>query len=423
MQSPRRNIALVGLGALVVALFAIVAVAQGLGDPSPSGDEIAVVEDAEDGNTVAVTQEQLDTELEVVATRQGLEEVPPEDDPQFEALRDAAFGDLLLVVWVRGEAEERGITVSEEDIDAELDQIKEQQFNGNERRFQRFLEESGFTEESARERLELQLLSNSIQEDVIPAEPEVDDAQIEEYYEANPEQFEQPESRNVRVIQTENQEDAQEAFDRLTDDDSQRSWRRVARQLSTDPTTQDVGGLRQGVIEGQNEQALDAQIFTAPEGELVGPFQGEGGHYVIQVEQVTPAQSISLDEARDQIRQTIAGQESQQVAQEFQTEFLERWRARTFCAEGYQIDRCANAEPPPPTCPEEQAEEQGCPAPVAAWPVIEPGTANRFAEPPPRPPGPLTPEVPAPEIPEGLEGLEGIEQVPQEPPPQGAPQE
>ncbi|HSI80763.1 MAG TPA: peptidyl-prolyl cis-trans isomerase [Solirubrobacterales bacterium] len=422
MKSPRRTAALIALGALVVALFAIVAVAQGIGDPSPSGEEIAVVEDAEDGNSVAVTQEQLDAELEVVATRQGLEGVPAEDDPQFETIRDAAFGDLLLVVWVRGEAEDRGIEVTEQEVDDELGQIKEQQFNGNEQRFQRFLEESGFTEESARERLELQLLSNAIQEDVIPAEPAVDEAQIEEYFEANPEQFQQPESRNVRVIQTANEEDAQEALSRLEEDDSQRSWRRVARDLSTDPATQDVGGLRQGVIEGQNEQALDEQIFSAPEGELVGPFQGEAGHYVISVEQITPAQSITLEEARDQIRQTIAGQESQQVAQDFQTEFLEKWRSRTFCAEGYRIDRCANAEPPPPACPEEAAEAQGCPAPVPSIRPIDPGTASRFGQAPGRPQGPLTPEPAQPEIPEGLEGLPpDLQQVPQQQPGQGAP--
>ena len=405
----------------MVALFVIVAVAQGIGDPSPSGEEIAVVEDASpDGGEAAVTREQFDTELEVVASRQGLEEVPPEDDPQYEALRDAAFGDLLLTVWVRGEAEDRGIAVSEEDVDGELDQILEQQFNGNERRFQSFLEDSGFTEQSARDRLELQLLTNAIQEDVIPAEPDVSEDQIEQYYEANPEQFEQPETRNVRVIQAESAADAQEARDLLDEDDSQRSWRRVARDLSTDPATQSVGGLRQGVVEGQSEQALDAEMFRAPEGELVGPFEGEAGHYVIQVEQISPAQTVTLEDARDQIRQAIAGQESQQVAQDFQTEFVAKWTARTFCAEGFRTDRCANADPPASACTEEVAEQQGCPAPVPSIRPIEPGTSAPFGQAPGKPQGPLTVE---PEVPEGVEGLpQELQQIPQAPPGEGAPQ-
>ena len=40
---------------------------------------------------------------------------------------------LILAVWVEGEAADRGITVTQEDIDAELEQIKSQSFNSEKR--------------------------------------------------------------------------------------------------------------------------------------------------------------------------------------------------------------------------------------------------------------------------------------------------
>jgi foldase protein PrsA len=413
VRSPLRNQAALGLGALLVALFVIVAVAKGLGHPDPTGDEVAIVEDAIDGDDVTITREQFDATFEQTATRQGLEDVPEPADPQYELLRDTAMADLLLAVWVRGEAGDRGLEATEEAVDEELEQIKEQQFGGSERQFNRFLRQSGFTEEEARERVELQLLSDQIQADVLPEEPEVGGDEVETYYDANPEQFEQPETRDVRVIVTEEESEAADAAEELEADPSPQTFRRVARDVSIDEATQDRGGLREGVVEGQSEEALDEQIFTASLEEIVGPFEGERGFYVIRVEEITEEEEIPLADVEDQIRQTLVGARQQLVAQEFQEQFLDKWTSRTFCAEEFLIDRCANAEPEPLPCPEEVAEEQGCPAPVPGPQVIDPGGATVFGapQPPLRPQGPVTP---APEAPEGLPP--GLEQIPGAPP-------
>ena len=73
----------------------------------PAG-AIAVVAEAPDGT---ITQEDFDRAVEQTAARQGLKEVPAEDDPQYQLLSDAALSDILLDRWVMGEAAERGIEV------------------------------------------------------------------------------------------------------------------------------------------------------------------------------------------------------------------------------------------------------------------------------------------------------------------------
>ena len=35
-------------------------------------------------------------------------------------------------------------------------------------------------------------------------------------------------------------------------------------------------------MKGQSEPALDQQIFSAPQGQLVGPFKGQAGYYLIE---------------------------------------------------------------------------------------------------------------------------------------------
>ncbi len=246
----------------------------------------------------------------------------------------------------------------------------------------------------------LMIISDRIQSTVLPDNPPVSDDEIEAYYDANQLQFQQPETRDVRVILTKTEDDANAALAELQEDNSEDSYADVAKEFSIDDATKSTGGLRQGVVEGQSEPALDKEIFAATQGDLVGPFKGDAGFYVIEVQKITPATTTSLEDATDQIKQTLVAARQQEIAQTFQINFRTKWVARTFCADGYRIDDCSNAEPAPSTCTAEIAESQGCPAPVPSTKPIAPGTATVFgtAATPGLPQGPITP---TPEVPAG----------------------
>jgi foldase protein PrsA len=380
---------------LLIALFAIVAVAQGIGDPSIPSDAIAVVDDAPNST---VTQDDFNRALAQTAAQQGIKEIPKTTDPQYQPLADAAESDLLLSRWVQGEAAERGIAPTDREIDDQLSKVKTQQFGckADETQcdaFDKFLTQAHFTLDEARERVALTIISNQIQTDVLPDTPDVSTDEVQQFYDANIQQFEQPESRDVRVILTKTEADANAALAALQKDDSDQSFKAVASKYSVDEATKSTGGLRQGVVKGQSEPTLDDQIFTAPLNQLVGPFKGDAGFYVIEVQKITPAVTQSLDDVGDQIRQTLAAQRQQTIAQDFQTDFQNKWIARTFCADGYRIDRCSNAEPPPPTCTEQLIKTTGCDAPAPPRGVFEPGTQGVFGAPAPavKPQGPVRP--------------------------------
>ena len=165
------------------------------------------------------------------------------------------------------------------------------------------------------------------------------------------------------------------------------------------------------MVEGQSEPALDEQIFTAPEGELVGPFETDAGFYVIRVERIAPAETTPLDEVREQIRQTLVSARQQEVTTAFQEDFQNKWVARTVCAEEYAVERCSNAPPPPSACTKEIAENQGCDAPVPSTRPLPPGSAGVFGAPAAAglPQGPITPQATPPggALPPGLAPVPG----------------
>ena len=135
---------------------------------------------------------------------------------------------------------------------------------------------------------------------------------------------------------------SQQAKALLEKDDSPANWKKVAAKYSTDKATKDSGGLRSGVAKGQSEPALEDQIFSAAQGQLVGPFKAQAGFYLIEVEKITPAQTTPLSKASAQIKQQLAREGSRRSATNFQQDFVDKWTARTFCADGYVIDRCEN---------------------------------------------------------------------------------
>jgi parvulin-like peptidyl-prolyl isomerase len=381
----RRVVAAVVLAALLVVLLVVVAIAQGIGNPSVGSDDVAVVEDVPDGH---ITTAEYQASLEQAAALQGAKKVPPPSNPQYSALRDSAMGDLLLGRWVRGEASDRGITLSDSEISNRLDQIIQQDFGGQ-KQFEQYLKQAHFTAEQARDRVELQLLSNEIQKQVLSQDPGVSDTEIEDFYNANLAQFEQPETRDVRQIVNRDQAKVERARSLLEQDDSPASWKKVAARFSTDKATKDAGGLRAGVAKGQSEPALEDQIFSAEQGQLVGPFKGQSGYYLIEVEKITPAETTPLTDVSKQIGQQLAQGKQQQISQNFQQDFLEKWRSRTFCADDYLIDRCENFTPPVQTIP-------GAP-PVISTPAVSPGQTAVFpGQPiPALPQGPISPAAAA----------------------------
>jgi parvulin-like peptidyl-prolyl isomerase len=367
------------LAIFLVAFFVVVAIAQGIGNPSVSSDEVAVVEDAPDGN---ISIEDFNTALKQTALGQGVQKVPSPDDPQYATLRDTTMSNLITTRWIAGEAEERGIAVS----DTEIDNYIKQQFGGQ---FEKAAKQAGFTEDQAREQVQFILLGQELQKEVVgTGTPSVPQDLIQRFYDANKAQFTQPETRDVREIVNKDQAKVEQAKAMLESDDSPASWKKVAGKFSTDKATKSNGGLRKGVAQGQSEPALDQQIFSAPTGQLVGPFKGQAGFYLIQVEKVTPESVTPLSKLESQIKQQLAQGLQQEVASRAQQSITDKWASRTFCANGYVVQQCSNFTPPAQSTP-------GAP-PVLSSGAVQPGQTTVF---PGQAPSalPQGPQFPAPQ--------------------------
>lgn len=376
-----RRLALLVFGVVFVVLFAIVAISEGIGDPSVPAGDAALVENVP-GDIGNISEADVAHAIDLAAAQAGEKEAPKPGDPKYEEMKETAMQSVLEGVWIQGVADEWGIEVTDAEVAKELKKVKKESFK-SEAEFEKFLKRSRYTPADIDTRIKIQILSAQLQEQLKEKAPTPSQREVEDYYEAaKATQFTQKPSRDVRLIVNKDRKKAQEALDALSGDNSEANWKKVAKKFSEDPVSKESGGLQKGVQEGVLEEPLDAAVFEALEGVIEGPVKAPRGYTVFEVVSATPESVQELKAVEAQIQSTLAQRSEQEYFTSFVTQFSEEWRQRTFCAPDYLIERCANFEgngrsaTAPPACYEAdpKIEPEACPAPVTQLIPAMPGT-------------------------------------------------
>jgi parvulin-like peptidyl-prolyl isomerase len=397
-QAPgRQRLALILFGSLFVLLFVGFAVAQGITPASvPSGD-VARISGVPD-EFANISEDELKASIDRAGASEGKKAPKPGSD-KYEELQTGAMTELIESVWIRGEAEELDVSVTDKQVEDELKTIKKQNFP-TEAAYQKFLEKSNYTEEEVNELVEVQLLTRGIQEKVNAEAPKPSSEEIEEYYDAEKaSQFTTKESRDVRIVLNEDKAEVEAAKKALEADNSPASWKKVAAKYSSDPTSKTKGGLQKGVTEEFLQGQLKEAIFSSATGELVGPLKFEKNWMLTEVVKLNPGKVQTLGEAKAQIEGTLEQEKQQTYLGEFANDFQSKWLSRTRCADGFVTERCANyvsghPASASPACyeadPKTPATE--CPSPVTPISPALPGTVTLQ-----KPKGEPFPQRPRPE--------------------------
>jgi foldase protein PrsA len=308
------------LGSLLLFLL-ILTVLSGLGCASelPAG-AIAQV------GTALVSQDTFD---ELVAAYVGAGKAPDKDAPgdEYQKFEQAIAEYLVVQEVLRQEASTYKVTVTESDVQAEIDQIK-RMFQGSEERLVAALERQNLTleefTESLRDSMWLDKMKAAVTKDLTVTEEEA-----QAYYQAHKAEYVEQESREVRHILI-------SPFATLVDNTvsrtaTQAEWEAArteaekvrseilngadfiteAEKYSDDETTADSGGELGAVVRGQMVPAFDEVVFSLQKGELSEPVRTSYGYHLIEVTDITPEQQVSYEQVKENIKSALLGEKQQ----------------------------------------------------------------------------------------------------------------
>jgi foldase protein PrsA len=294
-------------------------------------------------------------------------------EQQYTALKQQVLAYLISANWVIKEAEERGIKVSDAEVKKQFNQIKAQQFP-KEADFQKFLASTGYTVSDLLLRVKLNSLSSKIQQKVSKeAGKKPNQKEIQSYYEQHKSQYGQPEKRNILIILTKTQAQAEQAKKEI---ESGKSFSSVAKAHSIDPVSKAAGGSLPGVVKGQEEKALDEAIFKAQLNVLGGPIKTPFGYYIYEVKKTIPGSQQALSKVQSTISQQIMAEKQQKSLSEFIKNFRKKWEGRTECRAEYSVKDCKGYKAPATsTLPSTATPTTG--TPTTGTPTTSTGTTTK----------------------------------------------
>jgi foldase protein PrsA len=281
----------------------------------------------------------------------------------FTSLSSQVMDFLIKAYWYQADAARQGLKVTNAQVQKAYNQAKQQAYP-TDAAFKNFLSQTGFTVNDLLFRFRV---SSLFQKLAAKHSTKVTPATIQAYYNSHKSQFGKPETRDIRIVLTKTQAQAQAAKKALN---SGQSWTAVAKKYSTDPSTKNKGGQLTGVTKGQEDKALDSAAFAAKTNKVLGPVKGQFGYYVFEVTKVTKPTQQSLAQATPLIKQTLTGQQQSKEQSAVDKVAKQYWLAKTQCKKQYAMADCSGYKAP------KTATTPGAATPTTPGATSTPGTTS-----------------------------------------------
>ncbi len=221
------------------------------------------------------------------------------------ALRDAVLDQLISEKLMFQGATEKGITVSKEDVNAEMDRIRQRM---GQEAFTKSLRESSLSVDAFRDIVRENLV---VREFVLSlaSDEDMTDEYIKEFYQASPTPFLVPESVHLRFIQTVTEEQAEEIMKELNA--GKVDFDTMADRLSEkkQATVSDYSWANPDFFRPEIAQALK----EIKEGEYGGPYAPAKGHYIFRIKEREHERAKTLDEASAEIKAMLLTKKRQSM--------------------------------------------------------------------------------------------------------------
>ncbi len=307
---PRLLLLLVLLGSLVAAagLPATGVAADAAQPPAPPRGSAAVVVD----RIAAVVNNEVITLSEVDSQLPG----PAASQEERARLRRETLDRLIEATLVSQEAAKANITVTDQEVDAEMAAVRERE-KLSEEEFVRALEQEGLTLAEYRNRLRDNIRRAKVVSRMVRGSLTIPDAKLREYYEQHKDRFTPPATLRLRLLLLPLDRDATDAERAVVRAEAQalrlraingEPFEALVRAHSKGPAAEEGGDL--GTVKaGQLDPRFEAAVKGLGPGQVSAPVVLETGIALLQLVERTGGEPEPFEKVRDQIYRVLYEQE------------------------------------------------------------------------------------------------------------------
>jgi len=224
-------------------------------------------------------------------------------DLMVKAVGDQALDYLITQKIIELEAKKQNITVTDEDINKELEKVYEAY--GGETIFKQNLELSGHSLDEYKEELALTIKAKKLVEPRI----EITEEEMKAYFDEHKDEFAQEQQVHARHILVDDENLAREIYEKLKKGED---FAELAKQYSTDTATKDNGGDLGFFGKGEMVEEFEKVAFSLKVGEISSPVKTEYGYHIIKVEEKKEAQEPNYENSKEKIKDILFDQKFQE---------------------------------------------------------------------------------------------------------------
>ena len=242
--------------------------------------------------------------------------VPPEErDARKADARKNFVNDLVAELLLRDRADRLGLTVTDGELKASVERLKQQYGITTDQQFEESLASSGMTRADMEGRLRETLLTQKVFARELRNRNELTDAELRERYNREKENYRLPERARLLEIVVLKPEtgSADEARTKATDVAAAArkpgtDFGTLASTMSEAATRENKGDLGE-VAKGDLVAEIDKAVFAAAPGTILGPIETRSAWHIIKVEQRLPSEVPAFESIKDRLRAN-AGEET-----------------------------------------------------------------------------------------------------------------
>ncbi|HAA38309.1 MAG TPA: foldase [Firmicutes bacterium] len=247
---------------------------------------------------------------EVVATVNGEKITKQELYDAFVANGGASILEQLISErLIAQEAAKLGIEVTDAEVQQEIDRLIEENYYGMKEYYEQALAQYGITEELLKDNIRTDLQLSAI----VRSKIEVSEAEVEEYFRENQDDFNIPEEIDVRHILVETEEEAGEVLALLR---AGEDFAELAKEHSQDPGSADKGGALGFNGRGSFVKEFEDAAFALPVGEYSEPVKTEHGYHIIEVLERKEAKEVEFADVKEQVKEALIEEKVRERLQE-----------------------------------------------------------------------------------------------------------
>lgn len=245
---------------------------------------------------------EVESRLKSEIARQRLDE---KNEQLVNEVKKQVLESLIASLLIQQEGQKRKIKISTGEIDLELKKLKE--MFSNEADFNKALEAQNITLKQLKKDIELYLVQRKIWEKETKGIT-VSDEEIAKYYEENKERFAIEEEVKARHILVKTEREAEEILQKIKEG---ADFAELAEEYSIDSGNKNQGGDLGWFGRGKMVPEFEKVAFKTEVGKVSEIVKTQFGYHIIMVEDKKEAGLQNLEEAKEQIEQTLLYQKQQ----------------------------------------------------------------------------------------------------------------